>query len=85
LDAEEQERIKVMKSTLPEPHFFKLLKAEGEAVGEARGERIKALDTARKLLEHGVSWDIITNSTGIKPADLKKAAKAAPARKLAKK
>lgn len=42
---------------------------------EARGERAKALDAARKLQEHGISWDIITDSTGIKPADLKKAAK----------
>jgi hypothetical protein len=81
LDADEQERIKAMKSTLPEPHFFKLLKAEGEAVGKAES----SLETARKLLEHGVSWNIITSSTGIKPADLKKAAKAAPTRKLAKK
>ena len=40
--------------------FFKLLKAEGK------------LETARKLLEHGVSWDIITSSTGTKPADLNK-------------
>lgn len=73
LDAEEQERIKAMKSTLPEPHFFKLLKAEGK------------METAQKLLEHGVSWDIITSSTGLKPADLKKAAKSASPRKLAKK
>ena len=42
-------------------------------------------DLARKLHEHGVSWDIITSSTGIKHADLKKAAKAAPTSKLAKK
>src|ERR1035437_7167871 len=48
-------------------------------------EHAKALDTARKLLEHGVSWDIITSSTGLKTAELKKLAKPAPARKLAKK
>jgi hypothetical protein len=48
-------------------------------------EHTKALDTARKLLEHGVSWDIITSSTGIKSAELKAMTKAAPARKLAKK
>ncbi|MBK8802425.1 MAG: hypothetical protein IPN71_10305 [Fibrobacteres bacterium] len=71
LDAEEQERIKTMKSTLPEPHFFKLMKAEGEAKGKAESSR----ETARKLLEHGVSWEIITSSTGIRPADLKKSKK----------
>jgi len=73
LDAEEQERIKAMKSTLPEPHFFKLLKNEGK------------MEDARKMLEHGMTWDVITDITGLKPADLKKAGKAAPARKLAKK
>lgn len=73
LDVEEQERIKAMKSTLPEPHFFKLLKAEGK------------METARKLMEHGVSWDIITSSTGLKPADLKKTEKTTATRKLAKK
>lgn len=66
-----------MKSTLPEPHFFKLLKNQGKSESK--------LESARKLLEHGVSWDIITDSTGVKSADLKKAAKAASPRKLAKK
>lgn len=62
-----------MKSTLPEPHFFKLLKNEGK------------MEDARKMLEHGMTWDVITDITGLKPADLKKAGKAATARKLAKK
>lgn len=66
-----------MKSTLPEPHFFKLLKNEGKSESK--------LDTARKLQEHGVSWEIITSSTGVKPADLKKATAANSTRKLAKK
>ncbi|MBK8802839.1 MAG: hypothetical protein IPN71_12470 [Fibrobacteres bacterium] len=51
---------------------------------EARGEQAKAIDTARKLQEHGVSWDIITSSTGLKPADLKKASSAS-SRKSTKK
>lgn len=75
LNPEEQEKIMATKSKLPEPHFFKLLKAEGVEVGKAQGERTKAIATARKLLEHGVSWDIITDSTGLRPADLKKSAK----------
>ena len=73
------------KSKLPEPHFFKLLKAEGEAVGRAEGKAESNLETARKMVEHGLSWEAITNITGLKPADLKTAAKAVPARKLAKK
>lgn len=51
--------------------FFKLLQAKGKA----EGEHAKAIETARKFLEHGVSWDIITDSTGLRPADLKKTAK----------
>ena len=67
--------------------YMKNTKLRSEALEwiKAEGERTKAIETARKLLEHGVSWDIITSSTGLKPAELKKAAKAAPARKLAKK
>jgi hypothetical protein len=81
LDEEEREIIMAKKSTLPEPKLFQLLRAEGQAAGKAES----SLETARKLLEHGVSWDIITNSTGIKPADLKKVAKVTPASKLTKK
>lgn len=46
---------------------------QGLQQGLARGrelERRKALDTARKLLEHRVSWEIITASTGVRPEDL---------------
>jgi hypothetical protein len=56
-----------------------------EARGEQKGKSESKLETALKLLEHGISWDIITNSTGVKPADLKKAAVASSTKKLAKK
>lgn len=56
-----------------------------ESQAQARGEQAKAIATARNLLEHGVSLDIITSSTGLKAAELKKLAKVAPAGKLAKK
>jgi hypothetical protein len=39
--------------------------AEGKAEGLAEGIRRKALEDARKLREHGVSWEIITSATGI--------------------
>lgn len=70
LDEEDREVIMATKSTLPEPKLFKLLRAQGEAVGKAESKR----EDARKLLEHGISWDIITDVTGIRPADLKKKA-----------
>lgn len=85
LDEEQREVIMATKSKLPEPRFFRELREDGVALGKAEGERVKALESARKLLEHGVAWDIITDSTGVKPADLKTAAKPASARKLTKK
>jgi predicted transposase/invertase (TIGR01784 family) len=42
----------------------------GEARGIEKGARLRALEDARKFLEHGVSWEIITSATGITPADL---------------
>jgi predicted transposase YdaD len=38
--------------------------------GIAAGIQAKALENARKLVEHGVSWEIITSATGVKPEDL---------------
>lgn len=38
--------------------------------GIEQGIRAKALEDARKLEEHGVSWEIITSATGVKPEDL---------------
>jgi hypothetical protein len=43
---------------------------EGREEGLAEGIRAKALEDARKLVEHGVSWEIITSATGVKPEDL---------------
>jgi CRISPR/Cas system CMR subunit Cmr6 (Cas7 group RAMP superfamily) len=67
--------------------YMKNTKLRSEALEwiKAESERAKALSDASKMLEHGITWDVITDVTGIKAADLKKAAKAAPARKLAKK
>ncbi len=42
----------------------------GEARGIEKGKKDKALEDARKLVEHGVSWEIITSATGVKPEDL---------------
>jgi hypothetical protein len=49
---------------------IELGKAEGLAEGMAEGMRRKALDDARKLREHGVSWEIITSATGIRPEEI---------------
>lgn len=38
--------------------------------GRAEGARASKLEDAIKLAEHGVSWEIITSATGVKPEDL---------------
>jgi predicted transposase YdaD len=38
--------------------------------GKAQGKRKSALNSARKMLEHDITWDVITDVTGIKPEDL---------------
>lgn len=49
-------------------------RAEGMAKGKAEGKaeclRAKALEAARKMREHGIAWDIVTDATGLKPEDL---------------
>jgi hypothetical protein len=45
--------------------------AEGIEQGRAKGHLEAALENARKMREHGISWDIVTDVTGIKPEDLK--------------
>ncbi len=76
LTEEEEREVMATRIKLPEAKIFTELRAEGKAEGKAEGvafgERAKAVATARKLLEHGISWDIITDSTGIRPADLSK-------------
>ena len=42
----------------------------GEARGIEKGRLASKLEDARKLVEHGVSWEIITSATGVKPEDL---------------
>ncbi len=43
---------------------------EGLKEGLKEGAHQKALEDARRLVGHGISWDIITDVTGIRPEDL---------------
>lgn len=67
--------------------YMKKTQLRSEAVEwmEAHFEAKAKLDNARKMLEHGIAWAVITDITGVKPADLKKATAASSSRKLAKK
>ncbi|MBK9577448.1 MAG: hypothetical protein IPO40_10250 [Fibrobacteres bacterium] len=63
---------------LPKPLFMVMMEeqanseglAKGMEKGMALGHREKALEDARKMREHGISWDIITDVTGIHPQEL---------------
>jgi hypothetical protein len=41
-----------------------------QAVSEHRGRRMQARATARRLAERGISWDVVTETTGIVATDL---------------
>jgi predicted transposase YdaD len=53
--------------------LIEYVKNEGRAEGKAEGMRAKALEDARKMREHGIAWDIVTDVTGLKPEDLEAA------------
>jgi len=44
--------------------------AKGIEVGRQEGIRTSKLEDARKMREHGIAWEIVTDVTGIKPEDL---------------
>ena len=52
------------------PEIIELWRQEGIEIGIERGTRRKGLDAARKMREHGIAWDIVTDVTGIRPEDL---------------
>jgi len=52
------------------PEIIDWWRQEGIELGKVEGMRQKALEDARKLVEHGVSWQIITSATGVKLEDL---------------
>ena len=49
-------------------------RVEGEIIGKAEGlnegRRSQAIADALKMREHGISWEIITDVTGLRPEDL---------------
>jgi hypothetical protein len=52
------------------PEIMDWLREEGIEIGRQEGIRTSKFEDARKLREHGVSWEIVTDVTGIKPEDL---------------
>jgi predicted transposase/invertase (TIGR01784 family) len=56
------------------PEIIDWWRQEGIEIGMERGlekgVQSNKLESARKLREHGVSWEIVTDVTGLKPEDL---------------
>ncbi|MBK8802530.1 MAG: Rpn family recombination-promoting nuclease/putative transposase [Fibrobacteres bacterium] len=48
---------------------------KGKAEGELIGKRASKVEDAIKMREHGISWEIITDVTGLRPEDIEAAAK----------
>lgn len=42
----------------------------GMEKGVEKGVQATQIDNARKMREHGIAWEIVTDVTGIKPEDL---------------
>lgn len=59
---------------LPKPKFMVMMEemalSEGMAKGMEQGMHVSKLESARKMLEHGIEWRIVTDVTGILPEDL---------------
>ena len=78
LNQDQQREVKQRLKEMDMPEIMDWFKQEGIAEGLEKGieqgiekgARAKALEDARKLSEHGVSWTIITSATGVKPEDL---------------
>lgn len=66
LPAQEERRLHAVVSAL-----FGLLRS----VAKAKAARAKEFEIAQNLLELGVSWDIITDATDVRPDELDKQAK----------
>ncbi len=70
LTEEEERETMATRIKLPEPKIFNELRTEGRLEGRLEGKLEGKLEDARKMLEHGIPWDVITDVTKIKPADL---------------
>lgn len=75
---EHQMTIKYL-TKLPKPQFMieleKMAKRKGRQEGREEGRQEGALNAsredARKMLEHGIPWSVITDVTGLTPEDLR--------------
>jgi hypothetical protein len=80
LKTTEQQAVLNRLKEIDMPEIMDWLREEGIEIGMARGkadglaeglEKAK-LEDARKMREHGIAWDIVTDVTGIRPEDLTK-------------
>lgn len=70
LDEEEEETIMSYLATMPKTKAQLKVEEKARAEGIEQGLRLKALEDAHKMLEHGCDWSFVTAITGLKPEDL---------------
>jgi len=86
LEAREQREVKRRLKEIDMPEIMDWFREEGLELGRQQGiqqgleqglelgARRKAIADARKMVEHGIAWAIITDVTGLRPEDLEEAA-----------
>lgn len=52
------------------PEIMEWMRQEGIEIGFQEGLRRVGMGHARKMREHGIAWDIVTDVTGIRPEEL---------------
>jgi predicted transposase/invertase (TIGR01784 family) len=65
-------------SQLPKPLFMTMIEDHAKAEGMEKGLeegleqgiRASKLEDARRMREHGIAWDVVTDITGLRPEDL---------------
>ncbi|MBK8801863.1 MAG: hypothetical protein IPN71_07375 [Fibrobacteres bacterium] len=74
LDLNEQRRLRARFKEMEMPEIIQWWIEEGlekgRIAGRLEGDRARALLDARRMLEHGIAWDVVTDVTGVTPEDL---------------
>lgn len=70
LNLNEQRRLRARFKEMEMPEIIQWWIEEGLEKGRMEGDRARALLDARRMLEHGIAWNVVTDVTGVTPEDL---------------
>lgn len=74
MDLNEQRRLRARFKEMEMPEIIQWWIEEGlekgRIAGRMEGDRARALLDARRMLEHGIAWNVVTDVTGVTPEDL---------------